>query len=441
MDRSALDDEWSGYSPWRAIDRYQPCFELASGGMGTVFLARVTARAALQRFVALKRIHPHLVKEPGFLEMFLDEAHVASRIVHLHVCSVFDFDAQGGRPYIAMEYLMGEPLTHVAQAVSRIESPAEVARACRLSARIVADACEGLHAAHELRDTRGDLLHVVHRDVSPQNLFLTYDGAVKVVDFGLVRMAQCLHKTKTGIVKGKFAYLAPEAVAMKPLDRRADVWGLGVVLWELVAGRRLFQRASEVDTVVAVAHAEIPPPSTVRAGVPPDLDAIVLRALARHADERYPTARALGRDLLAFVHAGAEPVGLPDGAEWTEQLFPRGRERKLELLEIARQMSCERSESPLPGSMRPALPPPAPPVPEIEAPTHARSMVPIACSPPPRDAARRHLFDRGQRRDLRAREGHHGPRARPRRRNGAAPHPRARRAAARAPPVKRYFDP
>jgi len=126
MDRIAIDEEWSRYSPWRAIDRYEPCFELASGGMGTVFLARVTARAALHRFVALKRIHPHLVKEPGFVEMFLDEAHVASRIVHPNVCSVFDFDADGGRPYIAMEYLMGEPLTHVARALSQLESPADV---------------------------------------------------------------------------------------------------------------------------------------------------------------------------------------------------------------------------------------------------------------------------------------------------------------------------
>src|SRR5215813_1774384 len=160
------------HSHWAPVDRYQPCFELASGGMATVYLARVTARAGFDRFVALKRIHPHLVKEPGFVEMFLDEAHVASRIVHPHVCSVFDFDAQGGRPYIAMEYLMGEPLSRVAQAVSQIEAPADVERVCRRAARIVADACEGLHAAHELRDGEGALLHVVHRDVSPQNLFL-----------------------------------------------------------------------------------------------------------------------------------------------------------------------------------------------------------------------------------------------------------------------------
>jgi len=386
MERIATDEEWGGYGPWCAIDRYEPCFELASGGMGTVFLARVTSRAALHRFVALKRIHPHLVGEPGFLEMFLDEAHVASRLVHPHVCSVFDFDAAGGRPYIAMEYLMGETLTQVAKALSRLEDPAEVERACRLSARVIADACEGLHAAHELRDPQGSLLEVVHRDVSPQNLFLTYDGAVKVVDFGLVRMAQCLHKTKTGIVKGKFAYLAPEAVAMKQLDRRADVWGLGVVLWELLTGQRLFQRATEVDTVVAVAHAQIPPPSTVRAGVPPEIDDIVMCALARERDERYATARAFGRDLVAFLHGGPEPIGLSDLAEWTDRLFPGGRERKLELLEVAEQMRTERSERsdrPPSVSMRVALPPPAPVTPEPDSETRIRSPDRRVCSAPP----------------------------------------------------------
>src|SRR6266536_4592672 len=176
-------------SRWAPIDRYQPCFELASGGMATVYLARVTARVGFDRFVALKRIHPHLVKEPGFVEMFLDEAHVASRIVHPNVCSVFDYEAQSDRHYIAMEYLMGEPLSRVSHAMQSQAGAPSAERASYLIARIIADACEGLHAAHELRDAQGEPLNVVHRDVTPQNLFLTYDGAVKVVDFGLVRTA------------------------------------------------------------------------------------------------------------------------------------------------------------------------------------------------------------------------------------------------------------
>jgi serine/threonine-protein kinase len=309
--------------------------------MATVYLARVTARAGFDRFVALKRIHPHLLKEPGFVEMFLDEARVASRIVHPNVCSVLDYEAQGDRHYIAMEYLMGEPLSRVSQAQPNCTDGPSVERACQLVARIIADACEGLHAAHELRDSEGELLNVVHRDVSPQNLFLTYDGAVKVVDFGLVRTAHGMHKTKTGIIKGKFAYLPPEALASKALDRRSDIWGLGVVLWELVTQRRLFQRDNEADTVLAAATHPIPPPSTVRAGVPVQLDAIVSKALARDPAERYATARDLGRDLVRFIHRGAEPVGLSDLAEWMDRLFPGGRARKLQLLEMAGQMGSD----------------------------------------------------------------------------------------------------
>jgi serine/threonine-protein kinase len=343
MERIPIDD--GGYGAWHPIDRYRPCFELASGGMGTVFLARVVAPSAVHRFVALKRIHAHLVDEPGFLEMFHDEAHAASRIVHPNVCSVLDFDTHGKRPYIAMEYLMGETVGRVYHAVSKLSAPSSVEQACRLSARVIADACEGVHAAHELRDAQDELLDVVHRDVSPQNLFLTYEGAVKVVDFGLVRMAHCVHKTKTGIVKGKFAYLAPEALAMKPLDRRTDVWALGVVLWELLTGQRLFQRDADFNTVLAVANAPIPAPSTVRDGVPPEIDPIVLRALERGVGDRYPTARAFGRDLLRFLHAGPEPIGLSDLGEWMEHLFPGGRARKNGLLEIAGQMSGERRGS------------------------------------------------------------------------------------------------
>jgi serine/threonine-protein kinase len=329
------------HSYWAPVDRYQPCFELASGGMATVYLARVTARAGFDRFVALKRIHPHLVKEPGFAEMFLDEAHVASRIVHPHVCSVYDYEAEGDRYYIAMEYLMGEPLSRVSHVIeSQVDAPS-VERGSYLIARIIADACEGLHAAHELRDSAGDPLNVVHRDVTPQNLFLTYDGAVKVVDFGLVRSAQCLHKTKTGIVKGKFGYLAPEILATKPLDRRADIWGLGVVLWELVTRRRLFLRDSEADTILAVANADIPPPSVACPGVPPALDAIVLRAVTRNPAERYATARDLGRDLTRFLHQAAEPVGMSDLAEWMDRLFVGGRARKLQLLEMASQLGSD----------------------------------------------------------------------------------------------------
>jgi serine/threonine-protein kinase len=159
-----------------------------------------------------------------------------------------------------------------------------------------------------------------------------------------------MHKTKTGIVKGKFAYLAPEALATKPLDRRADIWGLGVVLWELITQQRLFQRDSQADTVLAVATQPIQPPSVVRPGVPAALDAIVLKALSRDPAERYATARDLGRDLIRFIHKGAEPVGLSDLAEWMDRLFPGGRACKLQLLAMAGQLGGDLPTMVAPGS-------------------------------------------------------------------------------------------
>jgi serine/threonine-protein kinase len=340
-------------------DRYEPCFEIASGGMATVYLARATSGAGVHRFVALKRIHPHLVGDKNFREMFVDEAQVVSRISHPNVCSVFDFEASGDSYFIAMEYLMGEPLSRVRSALVKRGGPGSLRESC-LIARIVAEACEGLHAAHELKDSSGDPLKVVHRDVSPQNLFVTYDGAVKVVDFGLVRSERRHHKTKTGMVKGKFAYVAPEAIAMKRLDRRVDVWGLGVVLWEMLTLRRLFQRDSEIDTLLAVGTAEVKPPSRVRKGVPPALDAIVLRALARDPAERYSSARELAKDLLRFLHAAPDPVGMGDLSCWLEELFPRGRDRKQQLLEIASQIERQSRPPRASDALGPTWPPPPP---------------------------------------------------------------------------------
>lgn len=309
--------------------------------MATVFLARTVEGMGVHRFVALKRIHAHLVAEPGFVEMFLDEGNVLSRIVHPNVCTVYDFGEEDGQYYIAMEYLMGEPLSRVAKAMKTHECGLDASRELALVTRIVADACEGLHAAHELRNANGRPLGVVHRDVSPQNLFLTYDGSVKVVDFGLVRTDQALHRTRTGIVKGKFAYLAPEALAKRPIDRRADIWALGVVLWELLTGDRLFWRSTEMDTLMAVTAGDIPPPSSVRPEIPPALDSIVARALARDPDERFATARELGQELLRFSHRCPEPIGLPDLADFMDRLFPNGRIRKQELLEVADQISAD----------------------------------------------------------------------------------------------------
>ena len=320
----------------RRIGRYDICFELAAGGMATIYLARMDGPGGFRKLVALKCIHPHLVKQSGFVEMFLDEARLASRVGHPNVCSVFDFGFADSTYYIAMEMLVGEMVGRLCRMVEQHPALSPLPAHAGFCARIIADAAEGLHAAHELRGDDGQPLQVVHRDVSPQNLIVTYDGAVKVMDFGIARAVDQLHLTRTGTVRGKFPYMAPEQIEQATVDRRADVWSLGVVLWELLTGKRLFHREREVDTMRAVLSAPIPAPSSVRPGIPRAIDAVALHALARNPAHRFASAREL---VLALEQPSLHLPSQGALGEWLQQLFPDLHARRLELLDQARQMA------------------------------------------------------------------------------------------------------
>ena len=321
------------------IGRYELCFELASGGMASVYLARIDGVSGFEKLVALKRIHRHLAKDKGYVDMFLDEARIASRITHPNVCSVFDFGEADGDHYIAMEYLVGEPLSRLMSRSARDPKQRKSPLLPLRMARVIAEACEGLHAAHELKDANGDLLQVVHRDVSPRNLFVTYDGAVQVVDFGIASARQRMHHTATGKVKGTFAYMAPEQLAADSIDRRVDIWALGVALWEMLAVKRLFKRDTTANTIHAVLYEEILPPSSHRRQVPEELDRIVMKALQRDPKDRWPTAREMGRALRKFLGGQNEIMGPVELSEWMGEVFPQGEARKSQLMEIARMAS------------------------------------------------------------------------------------------------------
>lgn len=334
------------------IGRYELCFELASGGMASVHLARVEGNPGFEKLVALKRIHPHLAQEREYVDMFLDEARIASRITHSNVCSVFDFGEADGEYFIAMEYLVGEPLSRVHR---RVLSNADQRSSSLLPprmARIIAQACEGLHAAHELTDADGESLHVVHRDVSAANLFVTYDGATQVVDFGIAHASQRVHTTDAGQVKGTFPYMAPEQMTAAVVDRRVDVWALGAVLWELLTLRKLFLRETDVNTMYAVLSGEIRPPSDFRSDISEDLDEIVLKALRRNPDERWQSAREMGKALRRYLAKQEELVGPAEIADWMAELFPNGELRKRELMQIARSNDSS-AESDLPLHVEP----------------------------------------------------------------------------------------
>jgi serine/threonine-protein kinase len=328
----------------RQLGRYRICLKVATGGMANVYLACVDGpneNGGLRRVVALKVLHPNLTADPQFVDMFFDEARVASLIHHPFVCNVIDFGAAEGTYFLAMELLVGESLKKIRRAIARRAAETDPARHAAYVARVLADSCEGLHAAHELCDARGRPLEVVHRDVAPDNLFVTYDGVVKVVDFGVAKLAHARHRTRTGIIKGKMDYIAPELLRGDRADRRADVWGLGVVLWEMLTLKRLFHRPTDVATLGAVLGSEVTPPSKVRAGLPEELDHIVLRALARDPDLRYPSARDLGRDLTRFLVSRGEVVGHAELSDWMEQIFPGGRSVRQHLLQVASRPGSE----------------------------------------------------------------------------------------------------
>jgi len=319
------------------LGRYYLAAQVASGGMATVFLATVSGPGGFEKVNAVKRIHPHLAEEEAFVEMFLDEARIASRIHHANVCQVFDFGESDGTYFIAMEYLMGEPLSRTMKTVRKNFEQLDSARLPMIACKIIADACEGLHAAHELKGRDGASLEVVHRDVSPQNLFVTFDGNVKVVDFGIASASDRVHHTTAGQVKGKFSYMAPEQSRGGALDRRADVWALGVVLWEMLTLRRLFRRDTTVATLTAMLGEPIPPPSAYRPSLDERLDEIVLKALSRDPDQRYPTAREFGRDLSRYAGSTGEPADAAELAEWMDEIFPDGRQQVRSIMDAAQR--------------------------------------------------------------------------------------------------------
>jgi serine/threonine protein kinase len=262
--------------------RYKLLCRFATGGMANIYLARLEGSVGFEKFVAIKRIHDHLGDNEEFIQMFVDEARLCARITHPNVAQVIELGTIGGSHFIAMEYVEGEPLSAV---MRRTRPP------LTHCARIIASAAAGLHAAHELRDQKGLLINVVHRDVSPQNILVAYDGSVKLVDFGVARARTNLHTTTAGQVKGKYAYMAPEQIAIEPvIDRRTDVFALGVVLYEISTAHRLFKSTSDAATIAKVQEMNIPPPSRVMKDYPAGLESIVLKALSREKEDRFQTA-------------------------------------------------------------------------------------------------------------------------------------------------------
>ncbi|MFO0739421.1 MAG: protein kinase [Labilithrix sp.] len=299
------------------LGRYRVVDEIGIGGMASVHLARMDGPGGFQKWVAIKKIHSHLVEDDSFVQMFLDEARVAARISHPNVATVFDLGKHEDTYWIAMEYLHGEPLREVMRRTEELGTAMPPEIACR----VIADAAEGLHAAHELLGKNGEKLGLVHRDVTPHNLFVTYDGVTKVVDFGIAKFSSRMSHTRAGTLKGKLAYMSPEQVHGEGIDRRTDIFALGVVLWELTTGQRLFRMESDLDTLAKVQECNVPRPSTLIRGYPVDLEKIVMKALAKNRGERFKTARELSRALQSLLMRRGLFIASDEVAAYTQQIF------------------------------------------------------------------------------------------------------------------------
>jgi serine/threonine protein kinase len=297
--------------------RYQLLKRLATGGMAQIYLARRPGPEG-DKLLVVKRILPHLTENDDFVKMFLDEARIAARLNHANVVQIFDLGAQDDSFFIAMEYIHGEDLRKLWKESETRGRPLPVPLVCR----ILIEACAGLDYAHKRTDpTTGRPLGIVHRDVSPQNILVTFEGGVKVVDFGIAKAADQATITRSGVLKGKYSYMSPEQASGLRVDCRSDIFALGVVLYELLTGTRLFKRSSDLQTLTAVGECKVLPPSQLTARVPADLDAIVLQALAKEPAERYQEAAQLQHALEAWLDAHALPASSADLAAYMKELY------------------------------------------------------------------------------------------------------------------------
>jgi serine/threonine-protein kinase len=275
------------------VKRYQTFGEIASGGMATVEYGRLLGPHGFSRAVAIKRLHAHFAKDPAFAAMFIDEARLSARLMHANIIQTLDVIERPGEIAIVMEYVHGEALSSVLELASARGERVPV----KVAAALVSSVLHGLHAAHETRTERDELLGVVHRDVSPQNILVGSDGVPRILDFGIAKAVDQLRSTPSGEIKGKLAYIAPEQLRGQAVDRRADVFGAAAVLWETLTGFMLFHAESSSVLVQRVLQEPIRPPSAHIAEIAPELDAIVMRGLAREREQRYATAREMALEL------------------------------------------------------------------------------------------------------------------------------------------------
>jgi eukaryotic-like serine/threonine-protein kinase len=302
------------------------------GGMAEVWRGKMFGAGGFERLVAIKRILPNIAEDEEFITMFIDEAKISVQLTHANIAQIYELGHINNSYFIAMEYIPGKDMRAIFERCRKKGEPAPIPLSCY----VVSKLCEGLDYAHRKKDGMGRDMNIVHRDVSPQNVLISYEGEVKVIDFGIAKAAGKATKTQAGILKGKFGYMSPEQIRGLPLDRRSDVFAIGVCLYEMLTGERLFVGDSDFSVLEKVRKAEVTPPSTYNRRVPEQLEKIVLKALARDVDTRYQYANELADDLQRFLITSDSIFSRKDLMQYMKSTFAEEVEReKMRLQEYA----------------------------------------------------------------------------------------------------------
>ncbi len=340
------------------------------GGMAEVFKAKTFGVEGFERLLAVKRILSNIAEDEEFISMFIDEAKIAVQLQHANIAQIFDLGKVDGSYFIALEYVNGRDLRSIFDRMRSRGESLPIAMACWVMMQV----CEGLDYAHNKRDGQGRELHLIHRDISPQNVLIGYDGEVKLIDFGIAKAAGKASTTQAGILKGKFGYMSPEQVRGLPIDKRSDIFAVGIVLYELLTGERLFVGETDFSTLEKVRNVEIVPPSAYNKKIPPELERLILKALARDPEDRYSNAIDLHDDLQSFLYSIGEFYSRKDLSAWMKKTFAAEIEEDNAKLEQHRQVAPpvaatgEVSRRAAVGAGAPTrlgmgAPPPPPPVP------------------------------------------------------------------------------
>jgi serine/threonine protein kinase len=323
------------------------------GGMAEVWKAKAFGVEGFERLLAVKRILPNIAEDEEFITMFIDEAKIAVQLNHANIAQIFDLGKVEDSYFIALEFVHGKDLRGIFDRCKQAPVDGLSSMPIAQAAFVVMKACEGLDYAHNKKDSNGRDIQLVHRDVSPQNILISYEGEVKLIDFGIAKAAGKASKTQQGILKGKFGYMSPEQVRGLPLDRRSDIFSLGIVLYELLTGERLFIGESDFSTLEKVRNVEILPPSTYNRRISDELERIVLKALAKDVDDRYQNAIDLHDDLQAFMYTAGEFYSRKDLAAWMKRVFVKEMEEESAKLEQYRHMPvppvAPSLQQPMPG--------------------------------------------------------------------------------------------